>query len=171
MTAKITKLDKAALTALREPLNAVLAELGQKLGLEIRLGNGSFGDGAEASFKLILRVDDPATKLAAAKAEYERQCRFVGVDWDRPEETGLRPEDFGTEFQSGGVTYRLAGLFTKGRGSQKFPIKVEVVNDPSGRCKPGEVRMFAEKAASIIRAATDKANPTPKAKGKAKVSA
>lgn len=157
---KIAKLDKAALIALRAPIEAELAALGERLGLTLKLGNGSFGDGAEASFKLVLRVDDPAIKVAAAKAEWDRNCRYVGIDFNRPDETGLRPEDFGTEFPFNGGVMRTSGIATKGKGSQKFPILVEVVTPGRGTAgsKPGEVRMLTEAAVPAIRAATDAAS-------------
>lgn len=151
---KITKLDKPALQNLRAPIEEELKALGERLGLTLRLGNGSFGDGAEASFKLVLRVDDPETKVAAAKADWDRNCRYIGVDWNRPEETGLRPEDFGTEFTASGAIFRTTGL-NHGRGKAKFPIIVEVVSDPTNRFKAGAILTYGEQAVPLIRAATD----------------
>ncbi len=156
MTHKITKLDKIALTNLREPIEAELKALGERLGLSLTLGNGKFGDGAEAQFQLVLKVDDPEVKRAAALAEWNRNCRYIGIDYAKPEESGLRAEDFGTEFPYGGGTYRTTGIATKGRGSQKFPILCEIVTpSPRNGGKPGEVRMLPETAVPAIRTATD----------------
>jgi len=153
---KITNLDRTALKNLRDPIEAELKALGERLGLSLTLGNGSFGDGAEASFKLILRVDDPATKEAAARAAWDRNCRYVGIDFNKPDETGLRPEDFGTEFPYGGGTYRTTGIALKGRGSQKFPILAEIVKaGPRAKGQPGQTMMLPETAVPMIRAATD----------------
>lgn len=153
---KITTLDRTALKNLREPIEAELKALGERLGLSLTLGNGSFGDGAEASFKLILKVDDPATKEAAARAAWDRNCRYVGIDYAKPDETGLRPEDFGTEFPYGGGTYRTTGIALKGRGSQKFPILAEIVKaGPRAKGQPGQTMMLPETAVPMIRAATD----------------
>lgn len=156
---KIAKLDKIALNALRAPIEAELIALGERLGLSLKLGNGSYGDGAEASFKLILKVDDPAVKAAAAKAEWDRNCRFIGIDYADVENTGLRPEDFGTEFNYAASTYRTIGIATKGKNSQKFPILVETVKVggllPSGGSAVGQIKMLPESAVKIIRAATD----------------
>lgn len=159
---KITKLDKIALQNLREPIESELKALAERLGLTMLLGSGSYGDGAEASFKLVLKVDDPETKAAAAKAAWDRNCHYIGIDYSRPDETGLRPEDFGAEFVYGGATMRTTGIALKGRGSQKFPILVEIVSPGPRGGKAGEVRMLPEQAVKIIREATDaKANGLP----------
>lgn len=156
---KIAKLDKTALQNLRSPIEAELKALGERLGLTFNLGSGSYGDGAEASFKLVIRVDDPAVKAAAAKAEWDRSCRYIGLDYSKPEETGLRPEDFGTEFAYSGARMKTTGIAVKGRGSQKFPILVQIVADGPRGLKAGEIRMLPESAVPLIRAATDAAKP------------
>ena len=152
MSHKIEKLDKTALINLRAPIEAELKALGERLGLSLTVGNGSFGDGAEASFKLVLKVDNPEVKRAAAQAEWNRNCRYIGVDYSTPETTGLRPEDFGTEFSYAGTIYRTTGVATKGKGSQKFPILVEAI---SGKVEAGKTMMLPKAAVSFIRAATD----------------
>lgn len=162
MTHKIEKLDKIALTNLRAPIEAELKALGERLGLSFAIGNGIFGDGAEASFKLVIKVDNPEVKRAAAQAEWNRNCRFIGMDYQSPETSGLRAEDFGTEFPYAGGTYRTTGIATKGKGSQKFPILAEIVSAGPRGGTLGEVRMLPETAVAAIRAATD---------AKAKVSA
>ena len=152
---KITKLDRTALQNLRAPLEAELKAIGERLGLSLALGNGTFGDGAEASFKLILRVDDPETKLAAAKANWDRNCRYIGVDYSDFDNTGLRPEDFGTEFPYAGGVYRTCGIATKGKGASKFPILCEIVSAGPRGGIVGEIRMLPEQAVRTIRSATD----------------
>jgi hypothetical protein len=175
MTNKITKIDRSSMQAMRDPINEVLAKIGEELGLKLRLGNGSYSpNGDEGHFKLELTVDDPALKEAAARAYWNNHCRYIGIDWDKPDETGLRPEDFGTEFNYGTAVYRTVGLAKKGRGSQKFPILVECQSDPRNLVKNGEIRMLPETAVGIIRRATDLANATPApapAKAKAKKAA
>lgn len=159
---KITNLDRAALQNLRDPINAELKALAERLGLSMTLGSGSYGDGAEASFKLLIKVDDPATKIAAAKAAWDRNCHYIGIDYASPDQTGLRPEDFGTEFTYGGATMRTTGIALKGRGSQKFPILVEIVAPGPRGGEVGEIKMLPETAVRIIREATDaKANGLP----------
>lgn len=155
-TTAIKKLDRTALTHLREPIEAELKALGERLGLSFALGNGTFGDGAEASYKLIIRVEDAETKLAAAQAEWDRHCRYVGIDYARPDETGLRPEDFNTVFEHLGSTYRAVAVNT-GRKATKYPIKVEVVKDGRGTYAPGTRLTYGEVAVPLIRAATDAA--------------
>lgn len=154
---KITKLDKTALINLRAPIEAELVALGERLGIDFKLGSGTFGEGAEASFKLVMRVNDPATKLAAAQAEWNRNCGYIGIDYASPEGTGLRPEDLGTVFEYAGGTMRTTGIAVKGKGSQKFPILVEIIKPGHRGGKTGEIRMLPEQAVPIIRAATDAA--------------
>lgn len=109
---KITKLDKKSLTDLRPEIDAALKELGERLGLKLRAGNGSYSpDGAEAHFKLEIKVDDPAVQEAAERAEFDRYCGMFD----------LIPEDFGLEFRAGSKRYKLLGLELKRR---KWPLKV-----------------------------------------------
>lgn len=161
---KIATLDRTALKNLRDPIEAELKALGERLGLSLTLGSGTYGDGAEASFKLILKVDDPAIKAAAAKAIWNRNCQMIGYDFSTGE-GGLRPEDFGAEFLYGGAKFRATGIAIKGKGSQKFPIIVEVLDGGPKRYEVGKTLMLPESAAKIIRAATDAA------KGKVAVAA
>lgn len=149
---KITKLDKAALIALREPLTAELTALGERLGLKFELGSGTYdGEGASATLKLNITVDDPALKEKSARARWDANCAYIGHDWNAPEgTTGLRPEDFGTEFVNRGVTYRTNGI---NPGRSKFCISVEIVDGP----KKGSVVAFDARAVPLIRAATDAA--------------
>lgn len=154
---KISKLDKAALKSLRDPIEAELKALGERLGLSLTIGGGTYGDGAEASFKLIMKVDDPAVKAAAAKAEWDRNCRYIGIDYSDFENSGLRPEDLGTEFPYAGGVYRTVGIALKGKGSQKFPILCEIVSAGARGGKAGEIRMLPEQAVKMIRKASDEA--------------
>lgn len=154
---KITSLDRKTLTGLREPIEAELKALAERLGLTMALGNGKFGAGDEASFQLILKVDDPATKAAAAKATWDRNCRHIGIDYADFENSGLRPEDFGTEFVYGGSTYKTTGIAIKGRNSQKYPILVEITKVGPRGGSVGEARMLTEAAVKAIREATDAA--------------
>lgn len=154
---KIATLDRAALKNLRDPIEAELKALGERLGIAFSIGNGKYGEGAEATFQLVLKVDDPATKAAAAKAEWDRNCRYIGIDYANPENSGLRPEDLGTEFRYATYIARTVGIALKGKGSQKFPIKCEIVSDSAGRAQPGEIRLLPETAVAKIRAATDAA--------------
>lgn len=155
---KITKLDRLAMQNLRAPIEAELKALGERLGLTLQLGSGSFSpNGEEASYKLILKVDDPALKAAAAKADWNRNCRYIGIDYSKPDETGLRPEDFGTEFDYNGTVMRTTGIALKGKNSQKFPILVEVVKPGPRGGDVGVIKMLPDAAVPLIRAATDAA--------------
>ncbi len=148
---KIAKLDKDALKNLRAPLEAELAALGARLGLKFSIGSGSYDPaGATASLKLEISVDDPAVKEASARARWNANCTYIGIDFNRPEETGLRPEDFGTVFVNKGTSYRTNGI---NPGRSKFCISVEVLDGPNA----GKTLAFDERAVPAIRLATDAA--------------
>lgn len=151
---KITTLDSSALQNLRAPIEAELAALAERLGLSLKLGGGKYSDGVEASFQLVLKVENPAVKTAAAKAAWDRNCHFIGVDYVRPDLTGLRPEDFGATFAYAGTVFRAAGIALKGKGCQKFPILAEAI---SGKHPAGKTMMLPETAVPMIRASTDAA--------------
>lgn len=151
---KIAKLDRTALQNLRAPIEAELAALGERLGLKFTLGNGGYGpEGVEASFKLIMKVDDLAAQEAAARDRWNKVCHIFGpTDYaaDNPYAGGLRPEDYGTEFEVKGCCYRTVGIEPSRR---KYPILCEIVTGP----KKGERVFFTERTVPVIRAATDAA--------------
>lgn len=151
---KITKLDRAALKGLAPVVEAELKALADRLGLTITYNGGQFGEGAEATLKLLIKVDDPEAKAAAARAIWDRNCAMIGYDFGSGE-GGLRPEDLGTEFDYNRTTMRTTGIALKGKNSQKFPILVEIVRPGPQGGNAGDVRMLPEAAVKIIRAATD----------------
>jgi hypothetical protein len=144
---KITNLDKKSLVALRDPIEQALAELGQQLGLKFKVGSGSYG-GATGHFKLEIAVDDPAVQEEKKRAQFNANCRHIGIDFNDPENSGLRPEDFGAEFQSGGVRYKVVGLALS---RSKCPIECLALSGP----KEGKVLLFQDGLVRLIRAATD----------------
>lgn len=146
---KITTLDKRALISLRDPIEAALAKLGEELGLKFKVGSGSYG-GATGHFKLEIAVDDPEVQTAKKREIWDANCRLIVLDYNRMDETCLRPEDFGTEFHGGKGRYRVTGLALK---RQKYPIEVEVLDGP----KKGATQLFSTMAIPLIRAATDSA--------------
>lgn len=148
---KISKIDSAALKSLRAPIEAELAAIGERLGIKFEVGSGTYeAAGAEASFKLKMTVDDPATRADAARKRWDANCRFIGVDYSRPDDTGLRPEDFGTEFEYRGIRYRASGV---NPGRSKFCISAEALTG----AKAGTTFGFDERAVPMIRSATDAA--------------
>lgn len=153
---QIKTIDKAALLALRPEIDAALAALGEKFGLTLRTGNGSFG-GDAGRFTLEIKTNDPAVKAEAGRKSWNANCTYIGLDFNRQDETGLRPEDFGTEFTYGSgaraVRYRTTGIALRGKGSQKFPILVETLDGPNA----GKTMMLPETAVPTIRSATDAA--------------
>lgn len=144
---KITNIDKKTLVSLREPIEAALAELAAKTGLKFTVGSGSYG-GANAHFKLEIAVDDPEVQVAKERDIWNRNCRFIGIDYADQENSGLRPEDFGTEFTAGGTLYRTTGIALT---RSKYPIKVDVLSGP----KKGKNLLLTELVVPHIRRATD----------------
>lgn len=153
---KITKLDKAALKSLRDPIEAELKALGERLGLVFSLGNGGFDRaGVEADFKLQIKIDNPEMFEARERERWNANCGYIGKDYNRPEgETGLRPEDFGTEFRSAGTLYKTTGI---NLGRSKYPIAAKIMDGP----KAGQTVGFTDMAVPAIRIATDAAAKTP----------
>ena len=147
---KIETINKGALIALRAPIEAALEALGAELGVKLRTGSGTYSpDGTTASIKLEILLDNPERQADAAKAAWDMNCRYIGADYLAPEgSTGLRPEDFGTEFVNKGVRYRTTGLELK---RSKFPIRCEALSGP----KAGSTLLFGEIAVGTIRRATD----------------
>lgn len=131
---KIATLDKKALVGLRPDIDAALKELGERLGLTFRAGNGSYGDGATASFKLEIKVDDPRAQADQERAIFNRNCGFLG----------LRPEDLNTTFVVGRETLTLIGIEPK---KIKYPFKC--------RKADGKVMLYTDAIVERVRAATD----------------
>lgn len=136
---KISNIDKAAMIMLRPRIDAALAELGKEFGLSLHAGNGSFS-GREGHFKLMISVDDPEIQAKADREEFDRYCYSYG----------LRPDDFGTRFYSGGKTFEVIGLNMRGR---KSPIKARRLDD-------GKTYIFSSLVAAAIREATEAAKAT-----------
>lgn len=146
---KITSIGKPELIALRPQIDAALAALGEQLGLKLRTGNASYSpDGAEAHFKLEIKVDDPAVQEAADRAEFERNCIMFRTGYG-PNDKSLERSDFGIEFASGGRRYKLTGLELKRR---KYPIKVRILASPN-RDDIGKTILLTEMAIHSIAAA------------------
>ncbi|MBS67279.1 MAG: hypothetical protein Tp170SUR191951_76 [Prokaryotic dsDNA virus sp.] len=158
---KIAKITKQTLPQIAEQMESELAALAEKLGLKISYGGGKYdAAGNEGTINITVKIDDPEVQREAARLIWNNNCRLIGIDYTDTENSGLRPEDFGTEFKYGQATYETTGIATRGRGSQKYPILVKVINDPKGKHASGTALMLPDTAVPLIRMATDAAQAT-----------
>ena len=113
---KIQNIDSPALTMIRRALEPALRELGEKHGITIAVGRGSYG-GETGTLKLELatlgengEVESPAAKDFKAHAEL----------------FGLKATDLGRRFVSNGSEFVISGLKPRNR---KYPIIATKVSD------------------------------------------
>ena len=122
-----TAITKKFVQDLRPQIDAALEELGARLGVEIKAGNGGYDpEAGTAHYKLNIAVlgeggvaVDPHAK---AFTDY-----FIGPKedhWDR-DATLLSPDDLGKEFLDGNGSYKITGYNYKAR---KFPVKATATN-------------------------------------------
>lgn len=94
---------------IRDELNKVLPDIGKKLGISLKMGNGSYTH-STATLKVeaaVLTPDGEAqTKEAIAFKQFATSY-------------GLKPTDLGREFSTMTGTYKIVGLATR---SWKMPI-------------------------------------------------
>lgn len=133
---KIAKFDKKNLALLRPEIDAALVALAEKYGLAIHTGSCSF-DPLEASFKLVLKVDDPAAFEEKEKENFVRYCRMIG--------SGFAPTDFGTRFRVSGAWYVLVGI---DMGRSKYCVKAREE-------ATGKIKLYTDAVVPLIRAAAD----------------
>lgn len=94
----------------RADVDAALASVGEKYGVDIKCGNISYGSN---HFDTRLNATKKVVNgVSYEQAEFERVCLIYGFD----------PEDFGKEFEVQGKTYKLIGFNPKAR---KKPIIAE----------------------------------------------
>jgi hypothetical protein len=102
---KITQFNKASAGIVAERVTAALQTLAQDLGLVIKRGGGTFGDGT-FTMKLEISVVGEDGKVASRAAETFKQLASL---------YGFKPDDLGKTFRSGGKEYTIAGLVTRKR--------------------------------------------------------
>ena len=112
----ISNIDSAALTLIRRALEPALKELGEKHGVTIAVGRGSYG-GETGTLKLELatlgengEVESPAAKEFKAYADI----------------FGLKATDLGRRFVSKGNEFVISGLKPRNR---TYPIIATRVSD------------------------------------------
>lgn len=116
---KITSLsDREQLRRLRLAVDESLGALGREIGLELKMGSGSYDpDGCRMSFKVEATIDGAPSKIAADWAQVAAHLGhgFTGKEVEERE-----------EFHIGATRYRILGLKRRAR---KRPVIVQNVRD------------------------------------------
>ena len=107
MTDKITSIDKSTLQMLRTEIENTLTDLGNKFGIQFKVGRGSY-DYTNGHFKLNINTID--TDGVAKTVESEDYLRIASNSWSR-----LQPQWLHKSFSYGGQTYTIMGYKTKAR--------------------------------------------------------
>ncbi len=129
-----TGLTRAQLGALRVELERVLGPIGQRNGLTITVGGGSF-DANNASFRLeVAEVRPDGTVMTKERSDFPRYASYFG----------LLPTDLDRVFVSSGVAYRIVGIVCRARD---YPVLVERLDRPGKR-----LRMNHRGIGQILRA-------------------
>ena len=111
MSTTITKIDRASLTNLRQLVEERLQGLGEELGVQFSLGNGTYSNAGHGHFsKLTIAVVGEDGEAACPYADSFRHLAHL---------YGMEADDLGMEFQSNGETYTLCGLNASAR---KYPF-------------------------------------------------
>lgn len=111
----IAKITKPVCQTLREELEAAMAPVAAKHGINIATGRGTFSD-AEFTLKVILTTKGEGGVDQGAKKRFEQLAHAVG----------LKPEDFGREILLDHERFRIADI--NPRASAK-PVLVERLSD------------------------------------------
>jgi hypothetical protein len=115
----MASIDKNVLKSLRTLGNEALKEVGEKLGVTIKLGNATYApDGSSATMKLEINAIREDGK-SPAQVQFEKVCAIYG----------LKPEDFGREVTVNGERFTIAGLNTK---APKNCVNIKRVSDGKG---------------------------------------
>ena len=118
------KVDKQMLIAARPQIEAALKELGEKLGVTIKVGSGNFQpDGSAGMLKLEL-TEIREDGVSAEEIAFRKVCSLYG----------LKPEDYGKELKIRNETFKLVGINTR---APKSPVEIERIPD-GVRFKTGE---------------------------------
>lgn len=118
-------LNRAKMKEIREQVNAALIEVGLKLGVNLSLGTGSFGD-TEGHFKLkILSLVAGGVVENPERKSWSVFCK----------QYGLHVDDLDKVFVVNGTQYRIEGVKPS---RSKFPISAKRVSDGRGFKFPAE---------------------------------
>jgi len=124
----ITIIDRKTITILASQIQERLDQLGQELGVELKLGRGTYSNEGFGHFsKLSIAVlDENGEAESQEAADFKRFASMCGME----------ASDLGMEFSSNGSTFVLSGLKTKGR---KYPFIAKKASD-------GKTYKFTEEA-------------------------
>lgn len=106
---KITKFDKRSCHELEVAIADALRDVGERFGVRIVSGGGTFGE-AEFTARLRIKLTDQKALLDAERAIFDRHCRVFG----------LEPKHLGTKFVVSGESWELIGIAPT---RSKFPFK------------------------------------------------
>lgn len=101
---KITRINRSTCRMIDDAIGQALKSVETKFGVKIQVGGGTFND-TEFSTKLRISLGD----VDVAKKDWERYCRSFG----------LKPEQFGSTFESNGTTYTVCGIKPR---AKRFPV-------------------------------------------------
>jgi len=113
---KIEQFNKPTCKSLRTAVEVKLQELAKEYGVNIKTGNGTFGD-SYFNFKVeASTVNDNGTVMNKDAEEFKLFAHVYH----------LEPTDLGREFHFRGDIYKIRGLSSR---STKFPILAAKVSD------------------------------------------
>jgi hypothetical protein len=100
----MTQITSQTLKTMRPQIEDALKELGERLGIDFKLGRGTYnGSGVNGSFALEMAARDAATGKSGAQVLFERLAPRYG----------LTAEDYGREFTYQRTRYKLVGINPK----------------------------------------------------------
>ena len=110
-------ITKDLMKKLRVAIDQALVEAGEKHGVKMKVGNGTFTD-LSGSFKLNIQpLNEDGQAVSKHETDFLQYCHLYD----------LEPKDFGTMFNYGTGRFKLVGLKPR---APKYPI---VGEDSSGR--------------------------------------
>lgn len=116
---KISRMDSVALSTIKARIEALLEPLKAELGVGAKVGHIKYGpQNCIMSVECGLIAEDGSV-LTRQRDDFMRYAAHFG----------LKAEDFGREFESRGMRYRIVGL---NPGAPRFPILAERCHDKRG---------------------------------------
>jgi hypothetical protein len=113
MTKELTQIDKAAAKAIAAACQKALESVAAEFGLTVEQKGGKYDPtGGTYEPKMVFTLPTVAT------AAVRKDLALYGIDGE-----------YGTEFTSGGKTYRITGVNFR---AQRMPIKADSVTDGRG---------------------------------------
>jgi|TARA_R110002051_G_scaffold11327_1_gene41354 hypothetical protein len=115
---KVKEIDRNLLEKVRDEISHCLEPIGEKHGIELKLGRCSYSSG---NFTMKLEgslVGDDGVVLTKEAEDFKKYAHWHG----------LEPEDLGKTFVQAHVVYTITGLKTRAR---KYPITAKASNGGS----------------------------------------